>query len=858
MRPNRGVLLAGAAILALATTETACAQDTGEQTYDIAETDLKYALGAVARQAGLDLVVRSDAVQGKRAAAIHGNYTPREAIELLLRGSGLRAEIKDGTIFVSTVPAATPIATRAKVSAGTETSEILVTGSRVRGAPIASPTISITQEEMRNAGQSRLADVVRDIPQNFGGGTNSGIGFGVPESKGNSLGSASTINLRGLGSDATLTLLNGHRLTYNAADQGIDISVIPLAAVDRIEVVADGASALYGSDAVGGVANIVLKSDYDGLAASARIAGSTDGGGFQQQYGVTSGQVWKTGGVIVAYEFERDNPVMGRHRDYTADRPSITLYPSVHRHDVLVSGHQELTSTLSLSVDALYNWRRTERSYATTTDPDYHVAGNFRQDRSTAYAIAPELTWDLGEAELTLSGMYGVDRSSYAADGYRLNGPPYGSAGCYCNKAQSIELSGETPLFALGGGDARIALGAGYRNNDLHAFRTVGSAQDIRASQDSYYGFAELNLPLVGPQSGSPILHSLNVSAAVRYEDYPGIDRIATPKLGVILAPSENFEFKASWGKSFKAPTLYQRYNLTAAEVDVASYYGGSGYPASAIAMAVYGGNPNLKPERAATWTATFAAHPTAIPDLTLEIGYFNVHYRDRVVQPVTYLSQALSNPVYADLVTLNPSLADQQAVLDEALLFDYSPAGYDPANVVAIISDVSQNVARQVVQGVDGSLRYQTDLGRSGKILFNAAASYLESKQKLSALQPYETLAGTLFNPPHVRARFATTWENGPITAAFSGNCTGPVKDVRSSPALHVGSMTTFDLTARYDWGPGHGTLSGLSIGLLCQNALNAQPDLIAASRLYYTPYDSTNYSAFGRVVALSLSKKW
>ena len=854
MRANRGVLLASAAILALATTETACAQDASEQTYDIAEQDLKYALGTVARQAGLELVVRSDAIQGKRAAALHGDYTPREAIEILLRGSGLRAEVRDGTIYISEVPAAVP----ATVGAGVTTSEIMVTGSRVRGAPIASPTISITHEEMLNAGQSRMADVVRDIPQNFGGGTNPGIGFGVPESKGNSLGSASALNLRGLGSDATLTLLNGHRLTYNAADQGIDISVIPLAAVERIEIVADGASALYGSDAVGGVANIILKSDYDGVAVSARIAGSTDGGGFQQQYGATAGQVWDTGGVIVAYELERDNAIMGRHRGYTADRPAITLYPSVHRHNVLLSGHQDLTSALTFSVDGLYNWRRTRRSYPTTTNPDYHVAGNSRQDQSKAYAIAPQLTWNLGDASLTLSGMYGVDRSRYVANGYRLNGPPYGSAGCYCNKAQSVELSGETPLFALSGGDARIALGAGYRNNDLHAFRTVGSAQNIRASQDSYYGFAELNLPLVGPQSDWAFLHRLDVSAAVRYEDYPGIDRIATPKFGIILAPSEDIELKASWGKSFKAPTLYQRYNDTGAEADAASYYGGTSFPASATAIAVFGGNPDLKPERAATWTATFVAHPAAIPNLELEIGYFNVRYRDRVVAPITHLSQSLSNPVYADLVTFNPSLADQQAVLDGALFFDYTPAGYDPADVVAIISDISQNVARQTVQGVDGSLRYQTDLGRSGRILFNASASYLESKQKISALQPYETLAGTIFNPPHVRARFAATWEKGPVTAALLGNYVGPVKDVRSSPSLHVGSMTTFDLTARYDWGAGNGTLSGLSIGLLLQNAFNAKPDLITASRIYYAPYDSTNYSAFGRVVALSLSKKW
>ncbi|NJC00036.1 outer membrane receptor for ferrienterochelin and colicin [Sphingomonas trueperi] len=82
-------------------------------------------------------------------------------------------------------------------------------------------------------------------------------------------------NLRGLGSDATLTLINGHRLPYDAVNQGVDISIIPLAALERIEVITDGASALYGSDAVGGVANLILRRDYDGLLTSARVGAST-------------------------------------------------------------------------------------------------------------------------------------------------------------------------------------------------------------------------------------------------------------------------------------------------------------------------------------------------------------------------------------------------------------------------------------------------------------------------------------------------------------------------------------------------------------------------------------------------------
>src|SRR3546814_6494740 len=79
------------------------------------------------------------------------------------------------------------------------------------------------------------------------------------------LDSSSQLNLRGLGPDATLTLLNGHRLPYGGAFAGIDISAIPVAAVERLEIVPDCASAQYGSDAVAGVANIILRRDFEGL-----------------------------------------------------------------------------------------------------------------------------------------------------------------------------------------------------------------------------------------------------------------------------------------------------------------------------------------------------------------------------------------------------------------------------------------------------------------------------------------------------------------------------------------------------------------------------------------------------------------
>src|SRR3546814_20395689 len=97
-------------------------------------------------------------------------------------------------------------------------------------------------------------------------------------------------------SDVCASDLNGSRLPYDGFAQATDVAVIPTAAIDRIEVLLDGASAIYGSDAVGGVANIILKRDYDGMELSGRYGVATDGGSDQRQVTAVGGRSWDHGG----------------------------------------------------------------------------------------------------------------------------------------------------------------------------------------------------------------------------------------------------------------------------------------------------------------------------------------------------------------------------------------------------------------------------------------------------------------------------------------------------------------------------------------------------------------------------------
>ncbi|HET8819569.1 MAG TPA: TonB-dependent receptor plug domain-containing protein, partial [Xanthomonadaceae bacterium] len=155
---------------------------------------------------------------------------------------------------------------------------IQVTGSRLSRADIegAVPVIVIDREQIDASGDVSVADVLRDS-------TFASFGNFRPQS-GSSAQSLATINLRGLGSGRTLVLIDGRRAPTNpmSASSGTDVNAIPLAAVERIEILSDGASAIYGSDAIGGVVNIILRKDFNGVEMRYGIQQTEVKGGDQE------------------------------------------------------------------------------------------------------------------------------------------------------------------------------------------------------------------------------------------------------------------------------------------------------------------------------------------------------------------------------------------------------------------------------------------------------------------------------------------------------------------------------------------------------------------------------------------------
>lgn len=843
-RAVMGIVLTGSAVAAWPIQATA--QQRALIAFDQEAQEMGDALREVAARSGSQIYLTPRDVFGRSAPPLKGNFTVEEAIQILVDGSGLVASFSGDAIVIRTAPKSPS----ANAEAGQQDS-IVVTGSRIRGAPPSAPVTTVTQNDMRNAGQSDLGEVARSLPQNFGGGQNPGIGSSQGAADQNvNVNGASTFNLRGIGPNATLTLLNGNRLSYSSTSASIDISAIPATAVDRIEIISDGASAIYGADAVAGVANIILKPDYSGLSMSARIGGSTDGGNFQQQYDLVGGSVWSGGGLIAVYDYFQNDPILAGERSYTkSQNPKSTIYPGTDRHSALISLHQDIGPDITFGTDLVYKTGKINSASGYLTDQPITFQGLMARTQFESFGVAPSLNVDLpANWSAKVNGFYGFDDTSGLSKVYFAGVQTGNVTRNYDNDAISLEASAQGPLFDLPGGDARLAFGGGFRSNKL---RAVSSSVDLTRKRDNYFAYGEIFLPLIGPMQDISFLHRLSLTGAVRYEHYSGVSDIASPKAALIYEPIEAISLTASWGRSFKLPTLYQQYaGYAAVLVDVSGY--GAAFPAGSTYLAALGANEDQKPERSESWV--FSAEVRPLHGVDISASYFRFDYSDRVAPPLVSTAGALTNPIYADLITLNPSAAEIDKFANGALggLQNASSGPFDAAKVVAILDARDRNLARQVYRGFDMSVLYSAEVGRDQTLALTAAGTWLSSSQQLIAGLPKTDLAGTIFNPPRFKARGGAVLSSDQFSIASFLNYAGGVEDNRQTTVRKISSVTTVDLTGRFKFA------HGFEVAVNSINILNAKPDSILTDAPFDTPFDTTNYSATGRYLGISLSKTW
>lgn len=174
--------------------------------------------------------------------------------------------IRRNRLFTGVVTAMACLPVHAQNTANGEIEEVLVTGSYIRGSALdaPSPVTTVDRTTMEAQGAAQVWDVIKNLEINSGSFSNEGAG------EGNALSGTANVNLRNLGENSTLTLINGKRqvsaaTTTRSGGEFVDINTIPLVMVERVEVLTDGGSALYGSDAVAGVVNVIMRTEFEGL-----------------------------------------------------------------------------------------------------------------------------------------------------------------------------------------------------------------------------------------------------------------------------------------------------------------------------------------------------------------------------------------------------------------------------------------------------------------------------------------------------------------------------------------------------------------------------------------------------------------
>ena len=318
----------------------------GVKHFDIAAQPLATALVEFAKQSDRQILFSTQVVESKRTEGIKGEFEPEVALRQLLKGSGLTFRLSgDDTISVDLphsaegAQAASPTLRVAQGRTAAEADQdksgrvedgssadtnsdkpaqeletvVVTAGSRLRRSNEGpSPVVVITHEDIERSGAAVTREVLNRITQNSTS----------PDESGNaSFLGASTVQLRGLPVGTTLLLLNGRRLGSsgaNAAANFFDVNNIPLAAIDRIEVLTDSASAIYGADAIGGAINIVLRKDFTGVGANVHYGVSSEGDAAEGDASIAlGGRSGAFSGMMVLDFFKRD-PLRATDRDLTS------------------------------------------------------------------------------------------------------------------------------------------------------------------------------------------------------------------------------------------------------------------------------------------------------------------------------------------------------------------------------------------------------------------------------------------------------------------------------------------------------------------------------------------------------------
>jgi iron complex outermembrane receptor protein len=783
--------------------------------------------------------------------------------------------------------------------------EVVVTGSSIRGvAPVGSALIGVTRDTIQAQAPANSKELLASVPQlgNFG--------VNAEQSTPDRFRTAGfQPNIHNLGIYATLTLLNGHRIAPVGGEAVFpDPSIVPVIAVQRVEVVADGASAVYGSDAVAGVVNFIYRKNVEGLEVSSTY-GWNDTRYQKRDFAILGGHSWEGGNIMAAYQFSDNNSPLNTDIDFLALggdqrsrggrdlrgsnclQPNVTangttyaynngaysvgrnlcglldqgtVIPDSQRHALLVTGRQRVTDTVELWGEFNYSQYDTRSFGGQTslnlimpnTNPYFRApAGSnatsiqvvrsalglfpsrFSTQESNVYAFTGGADIDLGKDWRGNLMVHASKTADYNNDPEidlvnavaAINGTtlatalnPFGQAADNnatvlasidngyrrindtSQRLRELQFKADGPLWTLPGGEVRAAVGVDVRNEQARQTQISGSparkiidVRDDNIGRTVTSGFYELNVPIVGDGNARPFMERLTLSVSGRYDYYEKYGGQFNPKYGVVWEPISGIALHGSYGTSFAAPNIgiiTSKFGFLGSRDQntvLTDWKTGQQIQRPFDIYNMGGGNPDLEPEEATSYSFGVDFTPDQVPGLRLSASYYNVEYRNTIYK--ASLNDVITNPAFEAYRTINPTPAQMAAVLAEA------PPEMEVQPYVTwdvIFRSYAINLGMRQFEGIDldGSYDFNTDFGHF-TIAANANRKLVDRQQVLPGT-PFNDRLGT-DQAVKWKGRTSIAWNMDPATIGLAINYIGKYRYTNGSVFKNADAWVTYDLVA-------------------------------------------------------------
>ncbi|GFE90383.1 TonB-dependent receptor [Steroidobacter agaridevorans] len=893
----RAATLTGSVLAILATAGNAQAMTE----WDLPEQPLAKSLREIAAQTDSNIIFDRKLVNDQSAPPLKMKATTEQALKQVLEGTGLTyRHLDDKTVTIqlaSTDPSITTSASygadgrirlaqaqtgegagpRTRIVDGKpllDIEEIIVTGTNIRGIENSTaPVIVLSREYINSTGFSTTTKLIESLPQNFALANQSGLqanGTGQVSSVSEQ---GSSINLRGIGEGTTLVLLNGRRLAPGFRSAAADISSLPLTAIERVEILTDGASAIYGSDAVGGVVNFILREDFEGAETRLR-AGAADG---TDEYRVSQalGNSWDSGNVLLSLEYYKRDELLASDRDYIpANVVAPGLLPEDENYSAVFTGEQQLSGSISAFADVLFS-QRDSFNRAGRVSPLFNETPNDVDNPQLNATLG--MNFGLGgDWQLEVSGSYGSNELEVVRGGGAVAVSSFDSK----FESEAARIKADGTVLGLPGGNLRMAIGADYRSETYEDLTTVAGGivtNSTDTDQDVSSAFAELYIPLVGSPNAVAGVNALEVSLAGRYDDYSTFGSSFDPQYGLMWEPVGGLRLRARYGTSYKAPNLVENTfgtNSAAAILaqDPLSPFGFS-YQLQVVGIDV----DALQAQESTSSSFGLEFTPEAIKGLAVNLNYYQIKYRNRITNP-PLPTVLLGDPAsFGSLFIRNPTVDQVNqfiAIAQRGQLgfiplspidFTFDP-NFDPASIEVIVDTRRRNLSLVETNGVDFSTRYDFAVGSSNVALGIDATYVLQIEQQITTTSaPFET-DDTFGNAPNLRMRAMASWQRGGWSANTFVNYTDSYTDNRLiTTPVSVDAYTTVDARVAYSFptGSSSGFLSGVTVGASVLNLLDEDPpgtQVLSApgAPSFDLGFDPANASALGRFISLEFTKTW